>query len=190
MEQWKTIPRATDYEISESGIVRRRIDSQNKTGKIFKKGHIIKDRLNCFGYKKLGLHCDANMKKQETYQTHRLVLEAFVGPCPKGRQCNHIDSNRINNHISNLEWITPKENVDHSINVGLRKPKDQIGEKNHMSKLKDGEVWLIKKLLASDMYKEGKLLQKTIAKMFNVKPSRISAINTGISWSHIKSKGG
>lgn len=46
---------------------------------------------------------------------HRLVLEAFVGPCPPGMQCRHLDGNSLNNRLSNLCWGTPKENLDDAV---------------------------------------------------------------------------
>ena len=44
--------------------------------------------------------------KHKNYRLHRLILEAFVGPCPIGLECDHIDRNRSNNHINNLRWVT------------------------------------------------------------------------------------
>lgn len=43
---------------------------------------------------------------------HRLVLEAFVGPCPDGLECRHLDGNKANNRASNLCWGTRRENCD------------------------------------------------------------------------------
>lgn len=45
---------------------------------------------------------------------HLLVLYTFVGPRPSGMQCHHIDSDRANNRLSNLEWVTTQENVQRS----------------------------------------------------------------------------
>ena len=46
----------------------------------------------------------------KTFYVHRLVLETFVGECPEGMECDHIDRNRSNNRIENLRWITVNEN--------------------------------------------------------------------------------
>ena len=184
-ERWATIPRAIDYEISESGVVRRRIDSQNKTGGIVKKGHTPKQHKDKDGYLHVQLIC--NEKKKRKLRVHRLVLEAFVGFCPKGMECNHIDGNKSNNHLSNLEWVTPEENIRHGVSTGLF-PK---GENSCTAKLKDGDVRRIKKLLASESYKQKPkprtgLTNLGIARMFNVDESTISNIKTGRTWSHIK----
>ena len=44
---------------------------------------------------------------------HRLVLEAFVGPCPEGKECNHKNHERDDNELTNLEWVTRSENNKH-----------------------------------------------------------------------------
>lgn len=54
----------------------------------------------------------------ESKYAHQLVAETFI-PNPDNKpEINHIDSNRMNNHVSNLEWVTRKENVRHCINAG------------------------------------------------------------------------
>lgn len=61
------------------------------------KGHWTKGSDNGHGY----LCVKFRGKK---YKVHRLVLEAFVGPCPEGMECDHIDRDKLNNHVSNLRW--------------------------------------------------------------------------------------
>jgi hypothetical protein len=66
---------------------------------------------------------------------HRLVLLLF-GELPKNKDqndVNHIDGNRLNNHISNLEWNTDSENIKHAFRLGLNKP--HFGVNNHKSKI-------------------------------------------------------
>lgn len=73
---------------------------------------------------------------------HRLVAEAFLPKCVNKTQVNHIDGNKRNNSVTNLEWCTPKENQSHKINVldkDLRGPKNPMyGKKGHLGpKFKD-----------------------------------------------------
>ena len=53
-------------------------------------------------------------------QVHRMVYEAFCEPIPEGMHINHLDCNRSNNLLSNLEVVTPQENVDYSFEFGRR----------------------------------------------------------------------
>ena len=48
--------------------------------------------------------------KSHSIGTHRLLLETYVGPCPKGKECRHLDGNPKNNNLENLTWGTEKEN--------------------------------------------------------------------------------
>ena len=61
-------------------------------------------------------------KRQKSYYIHRLVAQHFL-PIPEEHktQVNHIDGDKSNNHVSNLEWICPKENIKHSHTTGLSK---------------------------------------------------------------------
>ena len=65
------------------------------------------DYLNCALVNKNG--------KTKYYRTHRIVLSAYVENADNKSYVNHIDGNRSNNVLSNLEWVTPRENNNHSI---------------------------------------------------------------------------
>ncbi|MCD8210460.1 MAG: HNH endonuclease [Prevotella sp.] len=96
----------TDYSVSTEGEVRR--DSTN---------HILSQSYQQ-DYKFVTLTID---KKQKRMRVHRLVAETFMQNPENKPYVNHIDGNRSNNNIDNLEWVTPAENVQHAVNIGLIK---------------------------------------------------------------------
>lgn len=76
--------------------------------------------LNNRGYYSVGI-------RRKTYMVHRLVAQAFI-PNPENKPCvNHIDGNKLNNHVSNLEWCTVQENNLHARQTGLH--KQAVGHK-------------------------------------------------------------
>lgn len=107
---------------------------------------------------------------------HRLVAEAFI-PNPNNLpEVNHIDGDKTNNNVSNLEWCTSSENKKHAYKLGLKLPTS--GSKCGMSKLTENQVLEIRQLKNKYIYKE-------IAKLFNVDNSTISNIMTNKTWKHI-----
>ena len=64
--------------------------------------------------------------EQKHFRIHRLVAEAYI-PNPLNKpEVNHLDENKTNNHVSNLEWATTKENIQHSARKGVRKNFSKI----------------------------------------------------------------
>ena len=62
------------------------------------------------------------------YLVHRLVAKAFIPNPHEKPQVNHIDGNKRNNNVSNLEWVTAKENVVHAFATGLMPHRKKLGE--------------------------------------------------------------
>lgn len=118
-------------------------------------------------------------KERTKRSIHRTVLETFVGPCPEGKQCNHINGIKTDNRVENLEWVTASENRLHAYSLGLM-PR-MVGESNSNSKLKNGEIWLIKKLLYHKI-----LPPSFIGKMFRCGKRNIIGIKNKETWKHIK----
>jgi len=162
-----------NYSISKNG------DIFNKNGRKLKPG-------NCRGYK--NIHFRKN-GKQHTRKVHRLVLETFAGPCPKGMETNHKNGIKTDNRLENLEWVTSSENTKHALSTGLinRSYEGLIeaGVQYRLKpKLKAGEVWLIKKLIFHK--KEHGLSFRKTGQMFKVTRAAIYWINAGKSWNNIQ----
>lgn len=171
VERWKQIRNFSMYEVSDAGRIRSNLMGYS---------HLLKPAYRN-GYAFVTLH---NERKPHAENIHVLVLEAFIGPRPKDLVSNHKDGVKRNNKLTNLEWTTQSKNVKHAYKMGLLKAPgwrcSGPGERNPHHKLKNGEVWLIKKLL---WYK---CLHKEIAKMFRVSRSTISQMNRGFTGKHIK----
>lgn len=133
------------------------------------------------GYLRVALRKDGI---ERTEKVHRLVLSAFV-PQPKGKdQVNHIDGIKTNNNLDNLEWVTGKENMRHSFDLGLEKGRK--GEEHNMAKLSNEDVLTIRKLYAGGITDfNNKYSQRELAKMYGVKQSTIWGILHRKNWSHI-----
>ena len=126
-EIWKDIQGYEGiYQVSSHGRVRsldRIVVRPNGNGDYFAKGKIIYVVLTKHGYNEVHLHKD---NKTKIYKVHRLVAQAFIKN-PNNLPCvNHIDENKTNNNVNNLEWCTYKYNN----NYGTK--KNRQGEKTKM----------------------------------------------------------
>jgi hypothetical protein len=116
-ENWKYIGGFTgQYQISDTGNIRsvdrvvNQLGHKNKYSRIMK-GKDIKQRLQNGGYLLVWLSKEGKVKP---FTVHRLVATTFIPNPNKLRDVNHLDGNKCNNNISNLEWCTRSENIKHS----------------------------------------------------------------------------
>ena len=109
-EEWQAVKGYEGlYEVSNQGRVKSL--PRNTT-----KGKILVAEKNHRGYYRVGL---TKNNKQKHFSIHRLVAEVFI-PNPQNKpQVNHIDGNKQNNSVENLEWVTHSENMKHATEMGL-----------------------------------------------------------------------
>ena len=118
-EEWRKVAVAPNYEVSNLGQVRRKNGWSGHEAL----GHVIKIQCDRDGYLKVDLSVFPGKKKLKSFFVHTLVAAAFIGPRPDGTQCHHHDSNPGNNRVTNLYYITPRENVLRSV---LERPRRKL----------------------------------------------------------------
>lgn len=173
-EEWLEIKDWKGYQVSNFGQVR----SYKKTGisnDLYIKPKILKLYISIWGYPEVRL---SNIKKTKKFRVHRIVAENFILNNSLKKEVNHKDGNKLNNHFSNLEWVSRSENMVHLFRVS--KSPTMWGEKNGHSKLTEIEVIDIKKL-----WKTGGYLQKELAEIYGVNRTTISAIVNNYNWKNL-----
>jgi hypothetical protein len=115
-ERWRPIPGWEGwYVVSDHGRVRG-VDRILRNGNRYRGRSIaqtVRNKKNGYVRIQVGLSRD---KWRTEIGVGRLVLMAFVGPCPDGMECCHVDGDSTNNHLSNLRWDTHSANVIDSVN--------------------------------------------------------------------------
>lgn len=162
----KIIPNTNDcYSATEDG----KIFSHNG-GKTVEKIQFT----NGAGYKSVGIY---DKGKQRRFYVHQLVMRTFVGDKPFLKaNINHIDGDKNNNSISNLEYCTYKENHAHAIQNGLRNP---VGEGNGRAKLTKEKVIVMRHL-----YDIGNP-SNTIARLFGIGYTQSTRVCKRVQWKHV-----
>ncbi len=113
--------------------------------------------------------------KMKSFRSHRLVLLAFVGPCPEGRECCHWDGNPSNNSLSNLRWGTKSENA---------RDKERHGT---APQGKNNPRAIINQEIADDIrkvYDEERPTHRQLSERFNVDVGLITIILRGRIWTY------
>ncbi|MDT2485744.1 MULTISPECIES: NUMOD4 domain-containing protein [Enterococcus] len=112
-EIWKDISGYEGlYQVSTFGRV-----------KSIRKNLILSQSNGTCGYRMVNLYVD---KKQSKKLVHRLVAQTFIENPLEKEQVNHIDGNKNNNNLSNLEWSTRSENVKHAYLIGIKEPTEKV----------------------------------------------------------------
>lgn len=151
MEVWVKVRDNPTYEVSSEGRVRNA-----------KTGRIMKTQVNDRGYEHLSLRKN---KSQVDARVHRLVADSFYDGDHDGFDVNHIDGDKLNNRVSNLEWCSHKENIEHAFRTGLKKPSRQI----KIRVIETGEVYESIRACARAMgLDQSMICQSMIGKMRSV----------------------
>ena len=114
-EIWKAVNGFDEYFVSNKGRVYSK-----------KRNKYLKPLCSETGYLKVGLW---NKSKRKVVKIHRLVAEAFIENSNNKKCVNHIDGNKQNNCVSNLEWATHSENTKHACSIGLLVQKTKTVDK-------------------------------------------------------------
>jgi len=179
-EEWKDVVGYEGiYQVSTHGNVRS-LDRVSNRGRRLKGKNMklcfVKDR-----YVFCNL-CDAN-GKDKTLPVHRVVAAAFHPNPLNKKTVNHIDGNKHNNAVSNLEWATFNENMQHAYDTGLldncRPLKGRKCELHLNCKLLPLDIEMIKCL------RKGGFNYDQIARRFNIHYTQVSLICRGKSWQHL-----
>jgi hypothetical protein len=153
-EEWKPCHANDRYEVSDLGNIR---------SKRFKKP--LKPVMNNAGYGRVQL----SSSKRRAF-IHRLVAIAFLGDRP-GLQVNHINGIKLDNRVSNLEWLTASENDLHAFKTGLKRPV--LGN----CKLTESQAREIRSS-NDDVLK--------LSTKFNVSPRTVRDIKNGVTWNVLR----
>src|SRR5262245_48467708 len=170
------------YRVDSEGGVWSRLDTHGRLTVRWRRLSQVKD---CCGYLRVGI-------KSRSRLVHRLVMEHFVGPCPPGMECRHLDGNPANNRLENLAWGTPAENhadaMRHGTAFCLRPEgrehsaglhqhmRNKRGERHHRAKLTDEQVEMIRRTVVPGV-RDGSVAR--LSGMFGVTDKTIRMIAAG-----------
>lgn len=159
----KKIKDFEDYFVSAQGGV---LSTKNREHRI------LRTRVNKKGYEYVNLQLDG---VQITKSVHRLVAEAFLPEYSSELEVNHIDGNKTNNDVNNLEMVSRIANVRHAVSKGLFEYKR--GEENNMARLTKEVVAKIR-----EEYKHCDVSQRTLARKYGVSNNAIFKVLHNITW--------
>ena len=162
----KEHPYFKNFLVTEDG----RVISKNS-------GKVLSLRVNEFGYVVVQIY-DPVQNIHKHRKVHRLVAETYIDNPHSKPEVNHIDSNKLNNNVTNLEWVTSKENKDHAWANNLY---TAFAENHPDTFLSNSQVHEMCRLM-----EEG-ARNKDLADAFGISKDLVSSIRTGRNWKSISS---
>jgi hypothetical protein len=170
-EVWAPVPGYEGrYDVSADGQIMRVRNVHGATP-----GRLIGQDVDARGYSRVTLY-SGTRGTAKTHFIHRLVAAAFLGPRPKGYQVNHRDANKLNNDLDNLEYVTPKQNIEHAERLGLR-PKKR-GVEHPGARLTDDDVRAIRSRRPSEPL-------AALAAEYGIGIAQVSRIASRLRWAHL-----
>lgn len=161
--RYKIIDGFSDYRVGDDGTVWSK-----------KRGlwRLLSQALDTNGYPKVTLF-DSGTQRQ--VNVHRLVLEAFVGPCPENCEARHFpDRRRVCNSVANLSWATKLTNISDQVTHGTR----LAGESKANAKISNK----VASSIVQDLLGDASLTMAQIAKRHSVSESCVAQIRSGGRW--------
>jgi hypothetical protein len=169
-EVWLPVPGFPGYEVSDAGRVRSYFRSSSKT--LSSEPRLLRPKISNHGYPVVTLFQD---RRRTYWSVHALVALTFVGPRPSGMDINHIDANKLNARVENLEYVTRGANIRHAAALGLM----PVGRRNWNCKIGPENAAVIKRELANGVP------QMALARRFGVSQGAIQNIIRGIAWRYV-----
>jgi len=186
IEIWKDID-GYNYQVSSLGNIRSKgkyvpyIGRNGKPCKRWAKPTVLKWSVGTSGYPTAHIYDDTPTRK--TVMIHRLVAEYFLEPVEGKEFVNHIDGDKTNNKIDNLEWVDRSENQLHAIKLGLLV---HSGENSNFSKLTEKEVI---ELIAARRHLKGKVTARQLSEKYGICEKYAASFgNLKKKWDHLKEK--
>lgn len=177
--EYRTIERFPGHRFGDDGSVWSRLKlGRTKSPDYLPAGEwrCIKQQRARNGYLSVQIRAEGEAARGKRRLVHRLILEAFAGPCPIGMECCHKDHDRSNNRASNLRWGTSRQNVQER----MARPSHQRGEAKAKAKLKESDV--------REILRSRTTPSPVLAARYKVSSGIIRRIWTGRGW-HWVSRG-
>lgn len=158
--EWESL-----YEVSSVGRVRR-------------SGKVLAGWIGPQGYPMVNLN-DSHNGRRKVVTIHRLVCAAFLSKGDGRDWVNHKNSDRTDNRLENLEWVTPQENVDHMVAAG-RYVNGFLGKRKPKARLSDDDVRAVRSMSLAGV------AGAEIARRYGMDPSHMRKVISGKFYQYVK----